>query len=72
MARYITGLVRDADLRNRYGAAGCRRAHECYSLQASVEGVIRTYRAAMAAVAAANARLRIVPSPIARTVGLGR
>ena len=33
MARYITRLVRDPDLRNRYGAAGCRRAHECYSLR---------------------------------------
>jgi glycosyltransferase involved in cell wall biosynthesis len=47
MARYITRLASDADLRNRYGAAGCRRAHECYSLQACVEGVIRTYRAAL-------------------------
>jgi glycosyltransferase involved in cell wall biosynthesis len=55
MARYITQLVCDAELRGRYGAAGCRRAHECYSLQACVEGVIRTYRAAMAASASGSA-----------------
>ena len=53
MARYITTLVRDPDLRNRYGAAGCRRAHECYSLQACAEGVIRAYRAALAVSASA-------------------
>jgi glycosyltransferase involved in cell wall biosynthesis len=49
VARYIALLIRDPDLRSRYGAAGCRRAHECYSLQASVEGVIRTYGAALMA-----------------------
>jgi glycosyltransferase involved in cell wall biosynthesis len=47
MAQYITRLARDPDLRNRYGAAGCRRAHDCYSLGACAEGVIRTYQAAM-------------------------
>jgi glycosyltransferase involved in cell wall biosynthesis len=51
IARYITRLVRDADLRNRYGTAGCRRAHEFYSLQACVEGVMRTYEAALTASA---------------------
>jgi glycosyltransferase involved in cell wall biosynthesis len=57
MARYITQLVRDPDLRSRYGAAGCRRAHEGYSLQACVEGVIRTYRAALAVSASNSANL---------------
>ena len=65
MARYITTLVRDAELRKRYGAAGCRRAHECYSLQASVEGVIRIYRAAMAAAAASGAAANW-PAPLHR------
>jgi glycosyltransferase involved in cell wall biosynthesis len=54
MARYIARLVSDAELRNRFGAAGCRRAHQCYSLEACVDGVIRTYRAALA-ICAGNA-----------------
>jgi glycosyltransferase involved in cell wall biosynthesis len=55
MARYITRLVCDVELRNRYGAAGCRRARECYSLEACVDGVIRTYRAAMTISASSSA-----------------
>ncbi|HEY1786331.1 MAG TPA: glycosyltransferase family 4 protein, partial [Pirellulales bacterium] len=54
MARYITRLVHDPDLRSRFGEAGCRRAHECYSIQACVAGVIRSYQAAMIAGAAAS------------------
>ncbi|HTU24669.1 MAG TPA: glycosyltransferase family 4 protein [Pirellulales bacterium] len=55
MARHITTLVRDPELRARYGAAGCTRAHQLYSIEACVEGIIRIYRAALAGSAPAAA-----------------
>jgi glycosyltransferase involved in cell wall biosynthesis len=50
MARYITTLVEDPSLRERYGTAGRQRALDSYSLEASVTGIIRSYRAAMVSV----------------------
>jgi hypothetical protein len=38
-------------LRERFGAAGRLRAEQCYSLEASVEAVIRCYQSALGAMA---------------------
>jgi glycosyltransferase involved in cell wall biosynthesis len=47
LAAHIERLVRDPQLRGRFGAAGRRRALECYSLEACAAGILRVYEQAM-------------------------
>jgi glycosyltransferase involved in cell wall biosynthesis len=47
LAAGIEQLVRDGQLRAKFGAAGRRRAEENYSIQACADGVLRVYEQAM-------------------------
>jgi glycosyltransferase involved in cell wall biosynthesis len=47
LAAHIERLVRDPPLRGQFGAAGRRRALECYSLEACAAGILRVYEQAM-------------------------